>query len=95
MRRPEPMAKINNGGFYVEPSYRHALGGRWGDVGIFYRYTLLDQTAGDKDGSEEIHQQVGLNYWPIRNVVFKADYDWQTHGANENDIFRLGLGYQF
>ncbi len=82
-------------GFYIEPSYRHPLGGRWGDVGVFYRYTLLDQTAGDKDGSEEMHQQIGLNYWPIRNVVFKADYDWQTHGSNQDNIFNLGLGYQF
>ncbi len=83
-------------GFYVEPSYRHALDGRWGDVGVFYRYTLLDQTAGDKNGSQEIHQQTGLNYWPIRNVVFKADYDTRTHSqSGEEDIFSLGMGYQF
>ncbi len=82
-------------GFYAEPSYRYPLGGKWGDAGAFYRYTLLDQRAGDKNGSEEIHQQIGLNYWPIRNVVFKADYDWQTHGSNRDNVFNLGLGYQF
>ena len=78
-------------GWYVEPSYKFTT--QWG---VFTRYNLWDNTAGDSADSEKKQWDVGVNYWPHPDVVVKADYQQQDNdnGANQ-DGFNLGLGYQF
>ena len=38
----------------------------------------------------------GLNYFPIPNIVFKANYEWRTLGSGEQDnTFSAGFGFNF
>ncbi|MDX2427076.1 MAG: porin [Xanthomonadales bacterium] len=79
-------------GWYIEPSYRLN-----DNVGFYARYEDVDAArAQDKFDQWE----VGLNWWPARNVVIKLDYRDRSHdldsqnGRNFTGI-DLGLGYSF
>lgn len=79
-------------GFYIEPSYRINP-----KLGVFARYNEWDNRAGDTADSAYQQTNIGLNYWPIPNVVLKADYQFQqgpTDSATVEGI-NLGIGYQF
>ncbi len=79
-------------GYYVEPSYKIT-----DSVGIFARYSFWDNAAGDATDSEYSQVDVGVNYWPHEQVVFKADYQTQEvpNGQNEYEGINLAVGYQF
>lgn len=79
-------------GFYIEPSYKLCE-----KLGIFARYNNYDNTAGSKGGaSEKVQWDIGLNYWPVSNVVFKLDYQNQENDNNsDQDGFNIGVGYSF
>ena len=85
-------------GWYIEPSWRLT-----DKLGIFGRYTLIDERAGSNDGeaedSEEKRWLFGLNYWLHPNVVFKADVqledDDDRNSDNDLDGFNLGVGWSF
>ena len=81
-------------GYYIEPSYRFAT--ELGDVGFFARYSAYDTAANSATNTEDSFIDVGVNYWPHRNVVLKADVQF-TDYANKNneEIVNLGVGYQF
>lgn len=81
-------------GWYVEPSYRLFPGIFPGEIGIFARYSEFDTQAGADLDTEEEQFDVGLNYWPTPNTVFKLDYQNQM-GASDDDGFNLGVGYEF
>lgn len=88
-------------GWYVEPAYRFETTG-WlpGELGIFARYHEWDERNQLAALRYEQFEQfnVGLNYWPHPQVVFKFDAQWQDADgpvAIERDGFNLGLGYQF
>lgn len=83
-------ADRQNGG-YIEPSYK--LSEQWG---IFARYNLWDNKAGDTVGSRKKQIDAGVNWTPHPDVVLKADYQRQDNddGKNQNG-FNLGVGYQF
>jgi hypothetical protein len=77
-------------GWYVEPSYR--LNPRWG---VYARYEDLE---GARDVDEFAQWEVGLNYWPVPDVVLKFDYrdrDYSIAGISGFDGFDIGVGYQF
>jgi hypothetical protein len=76
-------------GWYIEPSYK--INPQWG---VFARYNVWDNNAGDASDTEIKQTDVGINYWPHENVVFKLDVQRQS-GAADEDGFNLGLGYQF
>ena len=86
-------------GWYVEPSYKTALTGFIpGEIGVFFRYSEWDErgTGGPMADHEMIN--VGANWWPTENVVFKIDGQWEKASANTRgtqDGFNLGLGFQF
>lgn len=78
-------------GWYVEPSFK--LSEQWG---VFARYNLWDNKAGDSAGSEKKQIDAGVNWWPHPDVVVKADYQKQDNDDGKNqDGFNLGVGYQF
>jgi len=79
-------------GWYLEPSYR--INNEWG---VFARYSTWDNQAGDGADSEYSQVDVGLNYWPLKNIVIKADFQDQDApaGSDEFDGFNLGLGFKF
>lgn len=76
--------KEDQWGYYIEPSYSFDLGN--GKMGAFARYNEWDTGGGATDSVS-----VGINYWPVDNVVFKGDYT----DEDGNDSFNLGVGYSF
>ncbi|MAU40942.1 MAG: porin [Kordiimonas sp.] len=92
----EALGRDEQVGWYVEPSYKINLGNE-GAVGVFARYSRWDNEAGDNTASAYRQTTIGVNYWPIDNVVFKLDYvfDDFDNAAKEDDTINLGVGYQF
>ena len=79
-------------GWYIEPSWLVMR-----NLGIFARYSEWDNLAGS-DGETDISEwDVGVNYWLVENVVFKADYQWQDAppGQDELEGFNLGVGFTY
>ena len=68
-------------GYYIEPSYKIS-----DKLGVFARYAEYEDYSGDHDAVS-----IGVNYWPIDNVVFKADYT----DADDSESINLGVGYSF
>jgi len=79
-------------GWYVEPSYR--LNNK---LGFYTRYEEVDAAR----NSDQFSQwELGLNWWPAKNVVVKFDYRDRSHdldGERGRDFtgIDIGLGYSF
>jgi hypothetical protein len=79
-------------GWYIEPSYR------LNDyIGFYTRYEKIS-AARDQDNFDQ--WELGLNWWPARNVVIKLDYRNRSHDlasqrGRDFTGFDLGLGYAF
>ncbi len=79
-------------GWYIEPSYR--LNEK---IGFYTRYEDVDAVR----NQDKFNQwEVGLNWWPVQNVVIKLDYRNRDHdldSASGRDFtgIDLGLGYSF
>lgn len=88
---PKAIGADKQKGWFIEPSFK--LSEQWG---LFARYNLWDNTAGDAVASKKKQIDVGVNFWPHPDVVLKADYQRQNNddGKNQNG-FNLGVGYQF
>ncbi|MBI2384175.1 MAG: porin [Gammaproteobacteria bacterium] len=79
-------------GFYAEAAYRVVPA-----FGFFSRYAVWDNGGSPGAGftETEIRQvNTGFNYWPVENVVVKADVQTQS-GGDDDDGFNLGIGYSF
>lgn len=74
-------------GSIVETSYK--LNTR---TGVFVRQNNWTNNDGT---TEKAQTDIGINYWPHEDVVFKADYQMQNDDAGDFDGFNLGVGYQF
>lgn len=86
--------------WYVEPAYRFSTAFLIpGEAGIFGRYSRWDQR--DQLGmrfQEFARFDVGLNYWPHPDVVFKFDAQWEDADDPVDRLlsgFNLGMGYRF
>ncbi|NQY27117.1 MAG: porin [Piscirickettsiaceae bacterium] len=79
-------------GWYVEPSFQIN-----NNFGVFARYSEWDNQAGSSIDTEYEQFDLGVNWWPHKDVVVKVDYQDQTvpAGKAELDGFNVGLGYQF
>ena len=84
-------------GYYIEPSYRWKVNDFLGDIGLYYRYSEYEYYS-SRLLENTIHE-IGISYWPVNNVVFKADIQdisesdqWKTKG---DTAVNLGFGYQF
>ncbi|MDQ8186615.1 hypothetical protein [Pelagicoccus sp. SDUM812002] len=82
-------------GYYIEPSYRFETDA--GDVGFFARYSVYDNYAGSASNTEDAFFDIGMNYWPIENVVLKWDVQFTDYADSSKDeeIINLGVGYHF
>jgi hypothetical protein len=88
---PKAIGADKQKGWYVEPAFK--LSEQWG---LFARYNLWDNAAGDAVASKKKQIDVGVNYWPHPDVVLKADYQRQDNDDGKNlNGFNLGVGYQF
>jgi hypothetical protein len=92
---PAAIGKDRQYGYYIEPSYR--LPTEFGDFGFFARYSRYDTAAGDAIASARAFFDVGMNYWPIDNVVLKGDIQFtdEPNSGDNEEYFNLGVGYQF
>jgi len=82
-------------GWYIEPALKFKPGNY--NIGFYTRYENVDAYR-DQDQFDE--WQLGMNYWPVNNVVLKFNYRERTHDlASEEgrdfDGFDLGMGYSF
>jgi len=93
---PAARGRDEQEGWYVEPAYKTRVGHIPGEFGIFTRYNVWDNNAGSSNDTEMKQLNVGLNYWPIPDAVFKFDVQSQNNDGSKNDNgFNLGIGYQF
>ncbi len=87
-------------GFFIEPSYRWRFSEKYGELGIYARYSQFDYFR-EKDGGlvENDIIEAGINYWPVENVVFKLDIqdisESDKLGTKGDYAWNLGFGYQF
>lgn len=82
----ETTGKDKQDGYYVEAGYRFTP-----KVGVFVRHNAWSNDAvKDKEQTD-----VGINWWPHKDVVIKVDYQSQNADAGDADGFNLGVGYQF
>lgn len=83
-------------GYFVEPSYRWNFN-NGSSVGVFGRYSHYEYAKTGRIEADEY--TVGVNYWPVDNVVFKVDYNLlkEEKGGVQNDTntVNLGVGYSF
>lgn len=76
---------VQQGG-YVELSYKPIE-----KLGVFVRQSIWSLET----SLENMQTDIGLNWWPYSNIVFKFDYQFQNEDAGDVDGFNLGMGYQF
>lgn len=85
-------------GYYIEPSYRWGVSERYGDVGVYVRFSDYEYYTGTLLSNNEIYE-IGINYWPTENVVFKADVQdissSDQMASKGSTAFNFGFGYQF
>lgn len=74
-------------GSTLEASYK--LNNNWGV------FTRQNNWTNDDGATDKAQTDIGFNYWPHEDVVFKADYQMQNDDAGDMDGFNLGVGYQF
>ena len=78
--------KDSQNGSVLEASYKVT-----DNLGVFTRQNNWSNSS----GIDKAQTDIGLNYWPHENVVFKFDYQSQNNDAGNNDGFNLGFGYAF
>ncbi len=80
-------------GWYIEPAVKFKPGNY--NIGFYARYEDVDAYHVQDQFDE---WQVGINYWPVNNVVLKFDYRDRSNDSDKDydfDGFDLGLGYTF
>ena len=84
---PAAAGKDEQDGAYAEAGWKFTP-----ELGAFARYNLWDN--GGVGMTERSQANVGINWWPHPNVVFK--FDLQDQGKSvDDDGFSLGVGYRF
>ena len=84
-------ARAEQSGYFIEPSYRF---GAERQYGVFTRYSVYNNNAGDRNALDIEQFDIGMNYWLTPTTVFKFDYQDQSEGGSD-DGFNLGVGYSF
>jgi hypothetical protein len=89
---PKSTGQDEQFGYYIEPSYKFNE-----KFGVFARYNIWDNSAGNDQDTEYQQIDFGVNYWLHPDVVVKLDYQIQNtpDGKNDFDGFNIGIGYQF
>ena len=88
-------------GYYVNLSYDvGTLAGIEYKLPIFVQYEDYNPVASTVDGSDEETYKtktttVGLNFFPMDQVVLKADYAMKEVNRQDQNVFSAGLGFVF
>lgn len=59
--------------------------------GFFARQSSWSQSSDENNTQSDF----GMSYYPIKDIVFKAQYQLQNQDAGNADGISLGFGYQF
>ncbi len=78
-------------GYYLEPSY--TIKTPIGRAGVFARFSQFEYF--NKTRRENDEYSVGVNYWPIDEVVVKVDYTYIDSNVADEKTVNFGLGYYF
>lgn len=86
-------------GWYVEPSYRFSTP-KWGLIESIGLYTRYEDIEGARGRDHFDQWELGVNFWPTSNMVFKIDYRDRSHDLSidrgrDFKSFDLGVGFQF
>lgn len=89
---PKSIGADEQTGWYIEPSFQINQ-----NFGVFARYNEWDNQAGNSSDSQYEQWDLGVNWWPHKDVVVKLDYQDQDapSGKTELDGINVGIGYQF
>ena len=88
---PKAIGADEQTGWYIEPSFKINQ-----YVGLFGSYSQWDNEAGSDSQSEYEQWNVGVNWWPHKQVVIKADYqDQEKDNGEQLKGLNLGIGYSF
>ena len=88
---PKAIGADEQTGWYIEPSFKINQ-----YVGVFGSYSQWDNEAGSDSQSEYEQWNVGVNWWPHKQVVIKADYqDQEKDNGEQLKGLNLGIGYSF
>lgn len=79
-------SKETQDGTLLEVSYK--LNDKWG---VFAR----QNNWSNADTEDKKQSDIGFNYWPHEDVVYKVDFQSQNADAGNADGFNLGVGFQF
>ena len=92
-------ASGESSGYYLTTAYD--INDKWTPFVRYENYNRFDEkytaTTGAKAtaGKEVTNQIIGVNYYPVKNVVVKADYNFRDDQGVDDDRFELALGYVF
>jgi hypothetical protein len=91
----------HQGGVYLQAGY-DLLSGNKASLMPFVRWETVDTQIAVPEGYETSGANLirlavaGIDYKPIPQLVFKADYQWYLTGDQSGvDQFNLGIGYVF
>ncbi len=84
---PAALGLSQQWGYYVEPSWRFSTA--FGEFGVFGRWGEIDSEKGENQIID-----AGINYWPIPNIVFKADWR-KFSGDSDEETINAGVGFAF
>ncbi len=92
-----PLGYTSSGGYYVDLGYNvGSIVGLNGKLMPWIRMSNYNRGNND-DSVDYTIQRFGLSYWPISQIVFKADYG--NHKTTVNDYstnqVNVGVGYNF
>ena len=84
----ESLNKEKQWGGYGEASWRFNEA-----FGVFARHNIWNN--GGFGDTQQTQTNIGVNYWPHKNVVLKFDLQQRDENNEANEGFNLGFGYQF
>jgi hypothetical protein len=85
-------------GFYVTAAYD--VTDKWTPFIQYEKYNRFDETfsntgASTGAGNDIVNTTIGVNYFPTKNVVLKANYIMRDNKGTDDDMIQLGTGYVF
>ena len=87
-------------GYYLDLGYDVSeMVGCEGKLVPWFRYGNVskDTDTADTDAQYNV-MKFGVAYWPVDQIVFKADYGTNTypnHGSKDGKTINIGMGYMF
>lgn len=92
-------ASGESSGYYLTASYE--LNQQWRPFVQYEKYNRFDETFAKNTGAvlgsgkDVSNKMIGVNFFPTKNVVLKADYNFRDNQGIDDNRFEMALGYVF